>query len=85
MNDNIYPVAVEREAAGALTYTEVAAVEQLGALAGMLGAIVADGPTREADLRELIGHVHALQAYVLGQAAARVYPDLFRLLGESRR
>lgn len=45
--------------------------------------VIADGPTRDADCREVIVHVHALQAMVMSQAAARAYPGKFRLLGTS--
>lgn len=37
---------------------------------------VADG-----DLRELIPHIHAIQRAMMGQAAARLYPDRYRRLG----
>lgn len=71
-----------RDANGLLTVAEVAALEQCGALAGMLGSIVGLGPTRGADLAELYGHVHGIQQAIMSQAAARVYPERFRLLGE---
>lgn len=43
--------------------------------------VVADGPTRDADLREIMAHVHGVQRAIMGQAAARAYPDQYRLLG----
>lgn len=65
-----------------LTEDEHRAVELAGELYGLLCSIVGDGPTRDQDLRELIGPVHEIQRAVLKQAAARAYPDRYRLLGE---
>lgn len=45
--------------------------------------ITGDGPARGADLAELAVHLHAIENTVLAQAAARAYPDRYRLLGES--
>ena len=45
--------------------------------------VVGDGSTRAADLGEVVIHIHALQLFVMAQAAARCYPDLYRLAGES--
>lgn len=64
-----------------LTDRERQAVERLGEVWGDLCAIVGDGSTRDADLAEMAHHVHALQNAVLAQAAARAYPDLYRLAG----
>lgn len=64
-----------------LTVAEVACVKQCGALAGMLASIVGHGASRDGDMRELIGHVHAIQQAVLSNAAGRAYPEQFRLLG----
>lgn len=47
----------------------------------MVTSVVAKGPTTEPDLAELAAHVHTLQHMVMGQAAARCYPDTYRLLG----
>jgi hypothetical protein len=46
-----------------------------------LGLIVQHGPARSSDLGELACHIHAVQRAVLAQAAARAYPDRYRLLG----
>jgi len=43
--------------------------------------VVEDGPTRAADLGEVVAHIHALQHFVMAQAAARCYPDRYRLAG----
>lgn len=43
--------------------------------------IAADGPARDGDLAELCTHIHAIQRTILAQAAARAYPNRYRLLG----
>jgi hypothetical protein len=43
--------------------------------------VIGFGPTRDADVREFVAAVHAVQQMVLSQAAARAYPDRYRLLG----
>jgi len=68
-----------------LTDLEREVVDDLGATWGKLCQIVNPGPTRDADLAELIVHVHALQRTVMAQAAARAYPAELRLLGDSIR
>jgi hypothetical protein len=47
--------------------------------------IIADGPTREQDVREFVALIHLVQQMIMAQAAARAHPDLLRLLGESLR
>jgi hypothetical protein len=44
--------------------------------------IVGNGPTRDADLREGMTHIHALQNMILSQGARRAHPDSYRMLGE---
>lgn len=66
---------------GLLSPLEHDAIAMSGELWGMLCAITTDGPAREGDLRELIFHIHGIQRAVLKQAAARAYPELYRLLG----
>lgn len=66
-----------------LTSLEHEAIEQAGTLWGLLCQIVAIGPTREADLTELVVHVHAIQHAVMAQAAAREYPTRYRLAGST--
>lgn len=53
-----------------------------GQLWNKLCKVVGDGPTRKADLGELVIHIHAIQQAVMSQAAARAHPDQFRLLGD---
>lgn len=43
--------------------------------------VVAVGPTRSHDLGEFGARTHDLQHAVMAQAAARAYPDLYRLAG----
>lgn len=44
--------------------------------------VVGQGTSRSGDLRELCDHIHGIQHAVLSQAAARAYPEHYRLLGE---
>lgn len=68
-----------------LTDDERHAIDLTAQLANTIGRIVSDGPTRNADLAELVHHIHAIQHTVMAQAAARAYPSTFRLLGETIR
>ena len=43
--------------------------------------IVGHGPARAGDLAEMCSDVHGIQERILAQAAARAYPDRYRLLG----
>jgi hypothetical protein len=43
--------------------------------------VVGNGPARDGDLAELATDIHRIQERVLAQAAARAYPDRYRLLG----
>lgn len=45
------------------------------------GQIIESGPSAFDDRRELAGHIHAIQHAIMAQAAARAYPNYFRLLG----
>lgn len=45
--------------------------------------VVLDGPSRECDLNEISGHLHAIQQAVLANAAARAHPHLYRRLGSN--
>lgn len=65
-----------------LTELELEAIETTVQLVRQLVGIVGRGDTRAPDMDELFGHVHAIQQAIMSQAAARAYPDLFRLLGE---
>jgi hypothetical protein len=66
-----------------LTTQEQALIETLGHVWNELCQIVAAGPTRQADLAEAMSHIHALQHTVMAQAAARAFPDRYRVLGQT--
>lgn len=66
-----------------LTEAEHEAVATAALLANQMAEIVADGPSRPNDLAEAVHHIHAVQRMILAQAAARVYPDRYRLLGST--
>lgn len=68
---------------GRLTAAEIEAVRLLGQFASLFVHIVADGPTRAADVAETFDKIHQLQHAVMAQAAARAHPELFRLLGST--
>lgn len=65
-----------------LTEDERRAIELAGELYGVLCKVVGDGPPREGDLAELCSSIHVVQRAVMAQAAARAYPEQYRLLGE---
>ncbi len=65
-----------------LTRKEHQLVELLGETFSLFYDMVGNGHTRAADMSEICGQIHALQARVLMQAAARAHPDKYRLLGE---
>jgi hypothetical protein len=67
-----------------LTETEHRLIEMLGDCFNLYREVLGAGPTRRADLLEATAHIHALQARVMAQAAARAYPERYRLLGEDR-
>lgn len=64
-----------------LTDLEHEVVHDLGQVWNKLCKMVERGRTRGPDLDEAVAHVHALQHFVMSQAAARAYPDKYRLLG----
>lgn len=68
-----------------LTAAEQGAVTTAALLVEQLAEIVADGPSRDADLADAVHHIHAVQRMLLAQAAARAYPDRYRLLGDTLR
>jgi hypothetical protein len=74
------PSSVDR-GAGLLTAEEHEAIDLTGQLAILMGRIVGEGPTRTGDLNEVVQRIQAIQQMILAQAAARAYPDRYRLLG----
>lgn len=51
----------------------------------MVTEVIGQDASRDGDVAELVGHVHAIQHMIMSQAAARAYPDRYRLLGEVLR
>jgi len=66
-----------------LTDDERKAIQMTAGLWNQLCRVVGDGRTRDADMAELCAHIHAIQQAVMSQAAARAYPETYRLLGGS--
>lgn len=64
-----------------LTADEKKVINDAGQLWNAIAKLVPSGPTRDADLKELVVHVHSIQRAVMANAAARAYPDEFRILG----
>jgi hypothetical protein len=69
---------------GLLTDSELDTLDLAARLADQYALIVDYGPSRTADLAEFGHHIHAIQQAVMAQAAARAYPERFRLLGATR-
>jgi hypothetical protein len=66
-----------------LTDDERNAVRMAGRLyAHIRDSVCGHGPTRADDLAELRASIHHVQRLVMAQAAARLYPGEFRLMGE---
>lgn len=64
-----------------MTETEHRAMDLTAELWNALCVIAGTGPARPGDLAELCAHIHAIQHAILAQAAARAYPDRYRLMG----
>ena len=66
-----------------LTFEENEVVNMLGDAFNIFSrAIVANGAMYDHDVNEFAGFIHGAQRMVLSQAAARCYPDSYRLLGK---
>lgn len=65
-----------------LTEDEFSVLTLTARVANLLSQVVDYGPTRVNDLNELLVYVHNIQHAVMAQAAARAYPERFRLLGQ---
>ncbi len=71
-----------RIASELLTTAEHEALDLTGRLARAIGTVIGGGGApAAADFREAVAHIHALQQMIMAQAAARAYPDRYRLLG----
>lgn len=65
-----------------LTQDELHALDLIEELGVVLGNVVGWSPTRATDLAELLAKINELRHAVLGQVAARTYPERFPLLGQ---
>lgn len=68
-----------------LTEAEHKVINLLGEVATIFAQEVVSKKSELAgiqDVREFFFHIHNLQSRVMGQAAARAYPDLYRLAGD---
>lgn len=68
-------------APAALTDAELGALDLTRQLANAMSAVMSSGAEFRADWSEFTTHLHAIQHMIMSQAAARSYPDRFRLLG----
>jgi hypothetical protein len=68
-----------------LTVDERAALDTTVALVNQFSSLLGDEASAPGDYREFVHHVHAIQNMILAQAAARAYPDRYRLMGETLR
>lgn len=66
-----------------LTDDEHRAIELAGELADLVRQIIGDGPQAGNDWDELCAPIHLVQRTIGAQAAARAYPDRYRLLGQT--
>ena len=74
------PVAAQTEL---LTDAEHGLIVRIGECACAFASIINDGAMLGYDSREFSDKIHQLQHMVMSQAAARAYPDRYRLLGET--
>jgi hypothetical protein len=65
-----------------MTTDEHAICELLGDLHWRIKRVI-QGPQALRDWQEATFHIHALQNMIMSQAAARAYPERYRLLGEA--
>jgi hypothetical protein len=73
-------------AAELLTADEHRAMELTAELVNLMArAVISYGDSRHGDIQELVEHIHGIQNMILAQAAARAYPDRYRLLGKGFR
>lgn len=64
-----------------LSGVEHECISKLAEAINLMASIIEDGETRDFDMGEAVLHIHALQNMVLSQAARRMYPDRYRMLG----
>ena len=66
-----------------LSEAELEALDITVQLAHKLLEIVGKGPQSNGDWKEMVSALHHIQNAILAQAAARAYPEKFRLMGGS--
>ena len=67
---------------GLLTAAELHAMDLTVELVNLMCCdVIGCGASRAGDVAELAASIHHIQQQILSQAAARAYPDRFRLLG----
>lgn len=64
-----------------LTDEEHKAMELSGQLAGMMRRMIGDGPCANGDWAEVAHDIHHLQERIMAQAAARAFPEKYRIAG----
>jgi hypothetical protein len=68
-----------------LTEPEMRVIEMAGSIQTIFAKeIVGHGDSRAGDLREICNFVHGIQNAALAQAAARLYPHLYRTMGDTK-
>jgi predicted sugar kinase len=68
-----------------LTSYEKLALEVSGHLANLILNKIIPHPVAmgtENDLYEVLAHIHGIQRYIMSNAAARAYPEMYRVLGQ---
>jgi hypothetical protein len=77
------PMLPGRRSVELLTDAERKALKMTGELANLVHREVITGPQAANDWNEFAMRIHAVQHMIMAQAAARAYPDEFRLLGNA--
>lgn len=72
---------ISDSSSGILTEAEHKLVKDIADVFGSFLGIMEHNDSYGGDLQEIIYHIHVLQNHVLAQAAARAYPNKYRLLG----
>lgn len=65
-----------------LTDKEHKVIDLMAEVDDLLSEIIGPGASRDGDLAEMTYYIHGIQNAVLAQAAARLYPSHYRLMGE---
>ena len=75
--------AVEDLGDAGLSPDEHAAMKMTADLTNlMVGKVIGQDKTRSSDVGEFVQHIHVIQHMIMSQAAGRVYPSQYRLLGQ---